>query len=1311
MRLERLEINGFKSFSDRSELAFDKGVTAIVGPNGCGKSNVADAITWVMGEQSAKSLRGDKMEDVIFSGSDARKPTAAAEVRLRFSGVLKTLSGPAFPDEATVAANGNGHANGNGARNGHHAGVAMATAVARTMQEPTRGVGPTAIATRTEAEAIIQSVAREVEVTRRLYRSGESEYLIDGQVCRLRDVHDLLMDTGLGAKAYAIIEQGKIGLILSSRPTDRRQLIEEAAGVTKYKARRRSAELKLEAAQQNLTRIDDIVFEVEKQRGTLKRQAGKARRYQKLRDELRRWEKVLFARKYRQLAETIESARGRLADARERESVASARVAEVESDFGRVRIELAESESLATESREAAHARELAINRQQQQIAFDREQVEALGARAAMVAAELGALESRREPARLALDVRRQAAADASVERDRASEALAAESEAYEVAHCEIEGLEADVEAARSEVFSAINSATALRHALEHAAAARDRVAENLSKLDVEEGDVRIESERVEADRAAAADGLRRAHDAIESTRIARSARESELASARIEHEWRARSVRAREHELAGLEARLKSLEQLEAARAGYGDAPRAVLAQANGQVSQQGAIADYLDVERGYERAVEACLGDLLQHVVVERPEHAAAGFQLVREAGAGRCGFLVTSVVPRVDLSPSFGQEPVGSSVPPQALAATAGRAPDGVLELSSLVRVNGPFAAAIRQALGDAWIADSYDRAADASRLTPLPVVTLAGDVFRGPHLVAGGSTEESRGILETKREIRELRARLQSEREALLRLAQETADLEGTIAHASNAIAALNAEHHKQEKAIVGHESQLQHAADEAARLAQKRDQLARERRQADEERDTLDRRQEEARASIVRLDEEQRFADERLTSAQRRLFEAREATEELSRRAAEARASHAALVERASALTAEVARLQDAAAELEARAASLAAELDDTRRRVDQLRNAIATGEAQLDLDVRALEALRDAVQQADQAVTALRAKADEHELAIKEARAAFESIRGVVSELDIARATAEADLSHLASSCLEAVQATLDEVMAEVDALERDGQATPDTTVLSADEPSDDGDEDSDDRSGRLPEDLGGEPDLADPGAAVFAAEQRAISAEEAITRLREKIDRLGPVNMMAIEQFDELESRHTFLTTQRVDLIDSIAQTSEAIKRIDETTRQRFAEAFAAINTNFQATFSTLFGGGRAGLTLLDENDPLESGIEIIAQPPGKRLQSVQLLSGGEKALTAIALMFGLFKYKPSPFCLLDEIDAPLDDANIGRFVEMLRSMQSDTQFILITHSRKTMEIADRLYGVTMEEPGVSKLISVQLN
>src|SRR5262249_7247785 len=392
---------------------------------------------------------------------DARKPSAAAEVRLRFSGVVKQLSAPAFD---------------------------MAGAGAGLVDE---AAGPSV-----SAEELIRSVAREVEVTRRLYRSRESEYLIDGQAARLRDVHELLMDTGLGAKAYAIIEQGKIGMILSTRPTDRRQLIEEAAGVTKYRSRRRAAELKLEAAQQNLTRIDDIVFEVEKQRGTLKRQAGKARRYQKLRDQLRRWEKVLFARKYRQLAETIDSARGRLADAREKESAAAAHLAGVEADLSRLRIELTEAEARATAAREAAHTCELAINRQQQQITFDGEQIVTLDGRTTTLDTEVAALEARREPHQAMLRARRDAAQAANEERDRAAAALTAGGEAYEAAHRSIEGLEADVEAARSEVFSALNSATALRHALEHAGAASERIAETLAKLDVEFNDVRIESER-----------------------------------------------------------------------------------------------------------------------------------------------------------------------------------------------------------------------------------------------------------------------------------------------------------------------------------------------------------------------------------------------------------------------------------------------------------------------------------------------------------------------------------------------------------------------------------------------------------------------------------------------------------------------------------------------------------------------------------------------------------------------------------------------------------------------------------------------
>jgi chromosome segregation protein len=1091
----------------------------------------------------------------------------------------------------------------------------------------------------------------------------------------LKDVHELLMDTGLGAKAYAIIEQGKIGMILSTRPTDRRQLIEEAAGITKYKSRRRAAELKLEAAQQNLTRIDDIVFEVEKQRGTLKRQAAKARRYRKLRDELRRWEKVLFARKYRELAQSIDGARTRLTAARERETTAAARLAEVEADLSRLRIEQAEADNRASRIREDAHGRELDINRRQQQQDFNRQQCQNLEIRSTQIAEEIGDLQARREPGRIALESRREAVVETERSREEAAAVLASANDEVKLAQQRIEGLESDVESVRTEVFRALNAASALRHAMQHSAQQYERVGETLGKLDVEQDDLHRESEKVHRERGDATDALARTNDAIDRLKLDRVARESELGTARAEHEWRARDVRTREQELAASEARLASLEELASSRAEFGDAARMVLVHANGHVGQQGAVADYLDVDSRYERAVEACLGDLLQHVIVERHDQAAAGLSLVREQDAGRCGFVV------IDPG-SNGFHPT------QALHGP------GITPVSDVMRVVGPHATTIHKVIPEAYVAESFDHAVTFSRQTHAVIATLEGDVFRGPHLVAGGAKVESRGILATRREIKELHDRIRADREVLDRLISETETLELTMAQATSAIAALTAEQHRLEKDIVGHSAQVARSGEDVARLARKAEVIALERRRAEEERAALDTRRVEAQASIGRLEDEQREAEERLGEAQRRLSDGRETVATLSAGAAEARALHAGLVERAAALAAEVVRLEEGARELEARIDARGRELENTRTTREQLLVAIEEGEQALDAQVRTLDALREDLRIADEAATELRITVDAQDVVIRDARRVLEEIRAEAGALEVARATAESDLTHLAQTCVDGVQATLDDVLADVEQMEAAGETTPDAAAITADEPDPDADETDDIRP------------KADP-----TPVPSSMSAEEAITALRAKIDRLGPVNMMAIEQFDELETRHTFLTTQRQDLIESIAQTSEAIKRIDETTKARFTEAFTAIQANFQVTFGTLFGGGRAGLTLLDENDPLESGIEIVASPPGKRLQSVQLLSGGEKALTAIALMFAIFKYKPSPFCLLDEIDAPLDDANVSRFVEMLRGMLDRTQFILITHNRRTMEIANRLYGVTMEEPGVSKLISVQLN
>jgi chromosome segregation protein len=1237
MRLSRLHIAGFKSFPDRAELGFDDGVTAIVGPNGCGKSNVVDAITWVLGEQSAKSLRGERMEDVIFNGSDARKPTAAAEVRLRLSQVAQA-------------------------------------AVQATMDlDPLLDDQPL--------------VTRDIEIGRRLYRSGESEYLIDGEVCRLRDVHDLLMDSGLGIKAYAVIEQGKIGQILSSRPAERRALIEEAAGVTKYKTRRRTAELKLEAAHQNLTRIDDIIFEVEKQRGALRRQAARARRYKRLREELRRWEQVQFARRYDALSQQIEGADDRLAEARSREAAASAHVVERETALEGVRLTLTEAERGATEARERAHERELAIGRAEQQIQSERRQVEDLGAQSTALAAEVAELEGRRDPARLAIDAQREAARRARQALDEAAERVEASERAYGEALAAVQAAERDADETRAAVLAATTTLSALKQARDHAAAVRDRVAAERERLDIEQRDLAAERGRATDTQTGAQTRAGEARQAGDVASRAAEAGERDLQTQRSEREMVAQRIRTVERERAGEEARLRSLEALEASRATFGDGARFLLGESSEIFTHAGAVADHLQVERTFERAVDALLGDLLQHVVVPRASDVQRALAHATEQNAGRCGFVV--------LDELTSGRPAGTAA-----------VPEGAKSLRDLVRATGPHAAALSHLIGDALVVDTFEAARELARRVAVPVATRAGEVFRGGAVVEGGSRRDASGILEMRGDIQALRDSVAASARDLESLAAEAVRIEAAIAGTEAAIARHREDQHTLEKTIVALDAQASHAAEEAARLTRRLDVVATERRRADEEEQAAAGRRDEAAAAISLHETRQTGAEERLGEVLARLQAARDHAETRTRDLTAARAGQAGLVERASALDTDVVRLDDAARDLDERIAGRRADIQRQQVRRTELQESVAATERMLDDDVRTLDGLKDQIRAVDEKVSGLRTGFTALEQEIRAARHDLESVRGQVTQLEVARATAAADLAHLTTACLESVNLSIDEVVAAVARMEAAGElAMPARRIQAAAEP------DADESAG----DAGPEA-AAENGVVAAPADEPSETAhlagpEDVIADLRQKIDRLGPVNMMAIEQFDELEARHVFLTTQRKDLLDSIAQTGEAIRKIDKTTRERFGAAFESINRHFETTFTTLFGGGRAGLVLIDqENDP-ETGVDIIAQPPGKRLQNVQLLSGGEKALTAMALMFAIFKHRPSPFCLLDEIDAPLDDANIGRFVEMLQGMQDHTQFILITHNRKTMEIADRMYGVTMEEPGVSKLISVQLN
>ena len=530
----------------------------------------------------------------------------------------------------------------------------------------------------------------------------------------------------------------------------------------------------------------------------------------------------------------------------------------------------------------------------------------------------------------------------------------------------------------------------------------------------------------------------------------------------------------------------------------------------------------------------------------------------------------------------------------------------------------------------------------------------------------------------------------REALKTVSESAHRMANEVFAFEMQIAKDESALADRIDEQHAQEKAIVGLEAQAARHEEELGRVGRRLQVVETERRRAVEEEHTAEQRRSEAAGAIAEYENQQRGAEDRLSGVMEHLHSRRDEAESRMRLVTDARTGQAGLSERVAGLEIEIRRLGEAAQELEERIQARGQDMERIEGRRTELRASIAETERQLDLDGLRLDELKQLVREADDAVIVRRDEFSSNEQEIRRSRQALEGVRAEVGHLEVTRATAGSDLAHLAASCLETLGTAIDGVLEEAERMEREGELAAPSKRLAAIAAADEDEAEEGAEDAPVPcDDAQGAPS---DSRGVSEAPSELSSAEDVMADLRRKLERLGPVNMMAIEQFDELETRHTFLTSQRKDLLDAIAQTGEAIRKIEKTTRERFEEAFAAINANFEVTFTTLFGGGRAGLVLIDQENDAESGIDMIAQPPGKRLQNVQLLSGGEKALTAMALMFAIFKYRPSPFCLLDEIDAPLDDANIGRFVEMLRGMQGHTQFIIVTHSRKTMEIANRL-------------------
>jgi chromosome segregation protein len=1177
MRLDSVEIVGFKSFCDRQELSFKGGVTGIVGPNGCGKSNISDAINWVLGEQSVKSLRGTSMEDVIFNGSSSRQPLQMAEVNLKVSGL-----------------------NGN---------------------------SPDGTA--------------ECVVTRRLYRNGESEYLMNGRICRLRDIHELFMDTGLGSKAYSIIEQGKIGMILSSKPGDRRALIEEAAGITKYRARRRQTQLKLEAAQQNLLRVNDIVNEVEKQLESLKRQASKARRYRAVKEEMQGVERVVFGRRFVDLVERLRVLEERHAEEAERERTATSALQAEEEALEAQRQAAYELEAALELARTKLNELTLAVDRHQGRSGYCRQQLAETATRQQQAASEEQELVGRVGPLGETLESRREEGARLREQLAVAEQELRAAEGAVSEAVAHQKEAEREQERAREGQVALMGRMAALQNTRAAVSGRAERAAADLLKLAAEGEEVARERTRVDAARDGALLRGSQAEDLMAELMRGRDDATARATEARARAQELSREADKVQSECYSLAGRRASLEEMVATHSAFDEGVRALLARPEG-LEVIGVVADTVETESQYERAVEAFLGDRLQAVLVPDAAQALRGIRWLQSSGAGRGAFL-----------PLASARTRNGCAPLKEVARQEGKS---LGLLSAFYRVGGPHAERIRASLPDALVVRSLEDALEiVERQGPVAVVTLEGETLRGA-LVEGG--RGVKGLLAPRREVKEVAARQEEAEARLAALRAQAAEAQAATASAQAEARSFEERIHDAEKDLVAVRHELKRSDEERARLDRKASILETERGQAEQERAAAALKLEEIAQALATAEAEREQGQQRSSELGAAVADARGANEQAQARHGEARSSLAALRERTMAADNDCRRLAADLGELEKRIEAARERAAQTAARGTELQAELTEVEALLAEALVERERAQAETAGAEDRVREARAEIEGREHALKDRRRERDLLREALSEVEVQRARTGSDLDHLARECQQSV-----------------GSSAADAAASLTDEDK--------------------------------AKDVEALA--EQMQELRDRLERMGAVNVLAVEQAQEHEERHAFMTAQRQDLLDSIAELDAAIRKIDKASRERFQEAFQVINQHFGEMFQKLFGGGTAGLSLIDEEDVLESGIDIMSQPPGKRLQNVMLLSGGEKALTAIALLFAIFQYKPSPFCILDEVDAPLDDANIGRFVKMLEGLKEQTQFVLITHSRKTMTIADQLYGVTMEEPGVSKLVSVR--
>lgn len=1208
MHLRSLELTGFKSFAE-AKIEFPRGVTAIVGPNGTGKSNVVDAILWVLGEQSAKTLRSDRMEDVIFNGTEMRKPLGMAEVSLIMSGVEdERLRGlPGLPDQL-----GEFH---------------------------------------------------EVMITRRLYRNGDSEYLVNKAPCRLKDIRSLFLDSRAGTKGHTIIEQGRIEQILNASPQDRRELIEETAGIVRYKKQKAEALRKLDSTQQNLLRVKDIIAEVKRQLNSLERQARQARSYQALHDEAKILEVRLLTHECRELTAgraEVEAQLGVL------EGQEAGRLA----DHGRLeeQIEGAKLRLLSGSEAVARTREELAQVEQQQAQALTAMEVE----KGRLVLYEQQRVSAEEELARLMADGERVASSlnalrdrviadEGEVQRAQAVCAELAESAkaigARRAAGAAEEGqARQDVLAVTVQLTRTDNRVATLTGQDEQALRRIERLGQELAEIEAQHAALidRLEqtlSGRQQSEQTIQA--LRSQHESAtdETRRLEASARETE------------QTIRRQQEELAAVESRLKALQGVLREEMGYGregEEEATSIRTACSVVRES--VGEWLIVPPGLERAVEGVLGERLRAWLVNEPAHGRRAIEFLNQKGLGRGTF--------IPLQPRYA----ATRQEPEAWWPALHGRPGIIGRASDLLRTETESQAVLASLFGGVVFVNSLEVAVEqwTRGLWSAPdgptLVTIDGEVLDPAGVVTGGTAGSSGGLLLRRREVQ----RLEEERAALM----TALDLRrGELTSLTEQAQAARESVQRLAQAIRDAEMRVLGLAKDEASLQRNVEDLTRriatvrtEREGQEEERRRLQQDLTSAQSEVVALREEHGRREQALAALQARLRADEEESQAIQQRVAEARAALASAEARLEHGKKDVARLVEEQEAQAARRAVLRDQLGGLAQSLEESR------------------VLRDRSE-------ALFRELDQRALGIKQAladvQARYDSDFQISQDLERQLAVVRQALTALRES-RTAIEVRRAEIMTQLSVREATLTGTYQLSIEAA---------------------------LAQESEPEDASPERMAGVREQLQKIRERLDRMGPINLAAIEEHRELEERYRFLTTQEEDLAKSVASLKEIITRINRTTKELFLETFNELQQKFGEVFTRFFPGGRAELVLTQpEPDPEggatadEPGVDIAAQPPGKRLKSMTMLSGGEKTLTAMALIFASFLIRPTPFCILDEIDAPLDEENIGRFTAVLRELADGAQFLVITHNKRTMSIADSMFGVTMEEPGVSKLVSVRL-